>query len=245
MGFGAKGFRRPNRDGGGDEGDWITSYSDVVSLLFAFMAIILSVSKVDIAKMDRLSSSISGGFSKHHQESTLESVKSQLETSLVDAGFTADAKVRTSERGIEVDLSSGILFEPGSADLSKQAETVLATVSRTVHSLPVVVEVEGHTDSAPIHSARFPSNWELSGARASEVVRSLIGMGFDPARLKAVALADTRPPVGDVEYFNLPPAERMARQRRVTLILVPIAGDGKTALNEGAPEGDEGLALRP
>lgn len=205
-----------------DAGDWMLSYSDLLSLLFAFMAILLSVSTIDVSKMDRLSSSISGTFSGEERITALEQVREDVEDALLESGFMSEAEIATTARGLEITLRSGVLFAPASANLSAEAREIIETIAFPIMALPLTMEVEGHTDAVPIRSKRYPSNWELSGARASEVVRALIGNGFEPERLKAVGLAATRPPE---ELDGESKRDFLARQRRVTLILVPQAED--------------------
>lgn len=224
MAYGKRGggASKPRGDSGDDSEDWLLSYSDLLSLLFAFMAILLSVSTIDITKMDRLSSSISGTFSGEEHIAVLDKVRAEVKDALELSGYEAEAELRSTARGLEIDLSSTVLFKPASADLSEDASSVLEAVILPVLDMPVAIEVEGHTDAIPIHSRLYPSNWELSGARASEVVREIIGFGFEPQRLKAVGLADTRPP-GKLEGEE--PKDFLARQRRVTLILIPQASE--------------------
>ncbi len=226
--------RRTRRAVDDSEGDWLMSYADVISLLFAFLAILLSVSKIDVSKMDRLTASISGSMSGHSEEATLDAVRREVDAALAASGLTSQAEVRATERGLEVDLRSGVLFQVGSAELSPNAVGAIGAVARPVLGMPVAIEVEGHTDSVPINSPKYPSNWELSGARASEVVRQLIRMGFQPSQLKAVGLADTRPPESE-GHEATSPDEQQARQRRVTMILIPQMPERVVAAQDDDP----------
>lgn len=114
---------------------------------------------------------------------------------------------------VELRIQDDILFTTGAADLQAPGRRLLDELYPLLAEYPGIVTVEGHTDSIPIATERFPSNWELSAARASGVVRYLIDRGLDAAQLRAVGLADTRPVVD-----NTTPEGRTAN-RRVSLML--------------------------
>ncbi|MFP5506764.1 MAG: OmpA family protein [Gammaproteobacteria bacterium] len=115
--------------------------------------------------------------------------------------------------GVDLEISDNILFTPASADLTAGGRTLLDELVAILATLPYELSVEGHTDSRPIATDRFPSNWELSSARASGVTRHLIEQGIPAGRVRAVGYADTRP-LAD----NASPEGR-SRNRRVSFIL--------------------------
>lgn len=121
--------------------------------------------------------------------------------------------------GIDLQISDSILFTPASADLTAGGRALLDELVAILATLPYELSVEGHTDSRPIATARFPSNWELSSARASGVTRHLIEKGIPAGRVRAVGYAATRP-LAD----NATPEGR-SRNRRVSFILrLPATG---------------------
>lgn len=140
----------------------------------------------------------------------------------------AEGRIRIEQlrEGIRVNLSQEILFPLGSADLSAEGRDVLGRVARRLAEVPNPVEVQGHTDALPIHgrlAERYPSNWELGGARAARVVRLLAEAEVPRERMRAVSFADTRPVASnDTE-------EGRARNRRIEIRLLP----------EPDPEGEE------
>jgi chemotaxis protein MotB len=110
---------------------------------------------------------------------------------LVDANLIA---VRRTAYGIEVEIRTDILFPSGSAQLAPSALPILHQVATTLGDLPNPVRVEGHTDNLPLRGRRqFPSNWELSAARAASVVHLFTERGLDPGRLAVVAYGEQRP----------------------------------------------------
>ncbi|MEA1650490.1 OmpA family protein [Nitrospirillum sp. BR 11164] len=116
-----------------------------------------------------------------------------LLTQLEAAGKPADLDVILSDRKLTIAIKDRILFASGKADLAAPGRQLLANVARSLRTLTGVIAVEGHTDDVAIATARFPTNWELSSARASAVVRELIANGVEPGRLRAVGYADTKP----------------------------------------------------
>ncbi len=131
------------------------------------------------------------------------------------APLVKEGQVRIFEgaRGITVEINANVLFTPGEARLDPSAIGAMSQVAKVLAPTAFPLTVEGHTDSLPIATAQFPSNWELSGARASSVVRLFIDNGVDARRLTATGLADQRP-VAD----NATPEGR-SRNRRVAITM--------------------------
>jgi chemotaxis protein MotB len=128
---------------------------------------------------------------------------------------SGQVRVTESGRGLAVELNASVLFTAGEAELQTQAQPSLDALARVLAPLPNDIEVEGHTDNLPITTSRYPSNWELSSARASSVVRLLIERGVASVRLVAVGYADTR----NISPNTTP--EGRAQNRRVTLLILP------------------------
>lgn len=105
-------------------------------------------------------------------------------------------RVRQGEHSLEVELRTDVLFPSGVAQLEPGARTVIQQIGEIIKPFPNTVRVEGHTDSRPITTAIFPSNWELSAARAANVVQLFTQTGIDRDRMMVVGFGDNRP-VGD------------------------------------------------
>ncbi|MGY4491220.1 OmpA/MotB family protein [Pseudomonas sp. TE3610] len=127
-----------------------------------------------------------------------------------------DIQVDISQKTVSFRLSSELLFESGQADLSQAGIGALQQLLPVLGKNSQPILVEGHTDAEKIQSPRFPSNWELSSARAASVVRYLQGNGVDGQRLRAVGFGDTHP-LGD----NATLAGR-AENRRVEVVLEAV-----------------------
>jgi len=111
---------------------------------------------------------------------------------LADLG--QDIQILVRDEGVSIRIPSEVLFASGEAGLTPAGQAVIDRLLPAFNRLPdYTVVVEGHTDNVPIQTARFPSNWELSAARASSVVRHLEARGLNPTRLRATGYADTRP----------------------------------------------------
>jgi chemotaxis protein MotB len=126
-------------------------------------------------------------------------------------------------------LQEKILFSPGCAELKPEIYPILDKLYEMLKDLPN--PVEGHTDSIPISTEKFPSNWELSTARASSIVRYFIAKGINPERLKASGYADTKPIAS-----NAAPKGR-AQNRRVEIVILNIKGSELTKQEPQQPLG--------
>ena len=122
--------------------------------------------------------------------------------------------VRRHGKWVEVEIRTDILFPSGVATLSPPAEQVLQQLADTLKPFPNAIRVEGHTDNRPINTPAFPSNWELSAARAASVVHLFTRAGMDPARLAVIGLGENRPSQSNAT------AEGRNANRRVLLVIL-------------------------
>lgn len=154
-----------------------------------------------------------------HNKERLRDVAKDL--SQVLSPLVREGQVRITEGalGITIDINANVLFAPGDARLGLEAVRALVAVAEILAPTDFPLVVEGHTDNTPINTVQFPSNWELSGVRASSVVRLFIDAGVDPRRLTATGYADQRP-VAD----NATPEGKM-RNRRVAITIESRAAD--------------------
>ncbi len=126
-------------------------------------------------------------------------------------------EVKRHDFWIELEMNSQLLFLSGEAELSNKAIPVLRKISEVVRLMPNVINIEGHTDNVPIDTLEFPSNWDLSAARATSVVREFINNGISPKRLSAVGYGEFHP-VADNNN-----EEGRNKNRRVVLVLMSQA----------------------
>ncbi|PZN12807.1 MAG: flagellar motor protein MotB [Bacillota bacterium] len=145
----------------------------------------------------------------------LKGVAGRVNEALREAGLGGNAAAELTERGVAITFQEHIFFDLGRADLRPEGRALLRRLAPILADVPGTILVEGHTDDLPIRSGRFPSNWELSTARATTVVRFLAEeAGLDPRRLAAIGYGEWRP-----RYPNTSDANR-ARNRRVEIVLL-------------------------
>ncbi|MGC3979912.1 MAG: flagellar motor protein MotD [Steroidobacteraceae bacterium] len=146
--------------------------------------------------------------------SPIDQVVKNIEESMADLIQDGMLNVRRKDYGVEIEIRTDILFPSGSATTSSKATAVLQKLADTLKSLSYPMRVEGHTDNRPINTAAFPSNWELSAARAATVVHLFMERGIDPMRLSVIGLGEYRP-VAD----NTTEEGRNANRRVMVVIL--------------------------
>ena len=162
-----------------------------------------------------------------------ENVNEEMEP-LVDEGLLS---VSEDQNFVEIEIDTSSLFDSGGAEPTEAAVPILEAIGNILKPLPFPVKVEGHTDDRPIETERYPSNWELSAARAASVVRLLASGGVEPSRLSAVGYGEQRP-VADNDT-----AEGRRENRRVVLVLEkrpPRQGLDQASEEEAAQEGSSG-----
>jgi len=157
------------------------------------------------------------------QSEELAGVANEVEQSMSDLIDRELVTVRRHGKWVEVEIKTDILFPSGVATLSPAAEQVLQQLAETLKPFPNAIRVEGHTDNRPISTSAFPSNWELSAARAASVVHLFTRAGMDPARLAVIGLGENRPAQSNAT------AEGRNANRRVLLVI--LGGSNR-------PEGD-------
>ena len=156
---------------------------------------------------------------QNKQRAYMQSVAKNLNHAMEPLITSGQVSVSQTSRGVVLDIKASALFNEGDAELQGNSIKTLAEVARILGEGDQAVEVEGHTDDTPIKNKRFPSNWELSSARASSVVRLFIERGVAETRLTVVGSAANQP----VAPNNTP--DGRARNRRVIVtILSPTAG---------------------
>jgi chemotaxis protein MotB len=213
---------------------WLVSYADFITLLFAFFTTMYAISTVDAQKMSKMVASMqvalkgdpqpvvplpeAGGTSIAPRLDNLVVLQRQLAARLQRPIAQGQVALDVDARGLVVSIREAGSFASGSAELSEAARVVLTEIGAPLSELPHNVRVEGHTDDTPIRTSRFRSNWELSTARATQVIAYLQNdVGLPASRLSAAGYAEFHPRVA-----NASPADR-AQNRRVDLVILNVA----------------------
>ncbi len=150
---------------------------------------------------------------KDNEVDRLSKLSDQLAFSLQQQLDAGEVEIRSSDDWIEINIKASVLYSSGSSELSESAKEVLQKVAVLLKDKPNPVHVEGYTDNIPIETVRYPSNWELSAARAASVVRYFQQSELNPERLAAVGYGEFHP-VADNET-----EEGRAKNRRMALVI--------------------------
>mgnify|MGYP000879209293 FL=1 len=223
---------------------WLNTYADMVTLLLTFFVLLYSFSTVDVQKFRAIMTAFQGTLgvldggkiitpdasindASLELDSTLnvsqrniEQIQALMEQmqALVAAGqLPGTVELIHEERGLVVRFADRAFFDLGKADIRPDAQPVLHEIAEILRPLKNHVRVEGHTDTLPISTERFPSNWELSTARATSAIRFLIEeKNMSPERLSAAGYGEHRP----VDSNDT--IEGRARNRRVDLVIMHL-----------------------
>lgn len=210
---------------------WLLTYSDMITLLMIFFIVMYAISNVNAQKFAALAHSLAQVLSgESHgigespgpsfipgvsEETRLRETENELEKIIAAENLADYVQVVQEDRGLVLRIKDTILFPRGSADLTPEAQKLLTRVAQILGRMPNYIRVEGHTDDLPIHTERFPSNWELSVLRATTVVHVLVEKGgIDPRYISATGFGEYRP-----EAPNTSEANR-SRNRRVEIVVL-------------------------
>ncbi|MCH2297843.1 MAG: flagellar motor protein MotB [SAR324 cluster bacterium] len=195
--------------------EWIFTYGDLVTLLFCFFVLLVSLCKTDVEKIKQIAASFKENppgspFVFTGQSSNLDKAAQQLEK--LDVPY--DVEINDSDKGVEVTFRRTVSFEQGSIEISEKAIKAMKKMLPIIGQMQNDIEISGHTDDTDINN-RFPSNWEMSVARASAIAGFLEANKIAPKRMQVVGYGDSRP------RFNADTAYKRALNRRVDILLLP------------------------
>jgi chemotaxis protein MotB len=161
---------------------------------------------------------------RKQQEIKMKSIAKDILQVLAPLVKGGQVSVTQSSRGIAVQINASVLFPPALANLEGESVKALIAVAKVIAPVDNAIQVEGYSDNSPISTTAYPSNWELSSARASSVVRLFVANGVAPERLVAMGYAENR----SVDSNDTP--EGRARNRRVTIMILSEAQEKITEL---------------
>ena len=241
---------------------WLVSYADFITLLFAFFVVMFAVSAVDSNRVGRFTESFSRAVGvdifpqpgrgvlpgtaeamppeeePDSKSSPMPDELGSLRAALVEAkggnAGLAGVAVIAGRGHLVLRLPESVLFDSGDATLKEPAAAVVGRLGSEIAKRRVDVRVEGHTDNRPIHNSRYPSNWQLSTARATEVVLRLAAEGLAPERLSAAGYGEFHP-IGSNDTD-----EGRRQNRRVDLVISVTPPPEEAATGEADPTPAEG-----
>jgi chemotaxis protein MotB len=200
--------------------NWLITLSDVLSLMLVFFLMLLVVSKATVkpvppGSVQTVDAPSSDAGVPIADTSTRDTIVDEMSSDIQRLDMGDDVSVTALDKEIIITLKEQVSFRPGEAETLKTSEPILDNIADIIRQHPAFfVEIDGHTDNVPIRTARFPSNWELSVARATSVLKYFIGHhGIDPSHLSIKGNADQKPVVSN----DTP--ENRARNRRVEIRL--------------------------
>lgn len=198
---------------------WLMSYADMVTLLLSFFIIFVSVSEPKREQFTMITRGLANKFGSVDLSTPFNGVFTALSGVIENRQLIRDVAIERTERSIAMELASGTFFKKDSAQLRDdrlEALGDLAEAMKSGHYLDYRIIIEAHTSDVPINTPIYPSNWELSSARAARVVRFFAERGIAPERMVAVGHADTRPKVPNIDGSGRPiEANRDLNQRIV------------------------------
>lgn len=238
---------------------WVISYADLVTLLLGFFIILYATSKVDADKFKLFAFGLNSAFNVDVREgspggspihdggngilpggisnSTIDRdfaiVKREIEDRASASGLAGQIVVTRVENSIVIRVPSQLLFTSGSADVRAEALPLLNIAANVVNGVPHQVRVEGHTDNVPVGTEKYPTNWELSSARATAVLRYLIEQRqLEAKRVFAAGFGEFRPVAS-----NLTPEGRALNRRADIVLLYPASENAAPPAQSTVPSG--------
>ncbi len=214
--------RHKGHEGGHENAErWLLTYADLITLLMVFFVVLYSMSTADSSKWKQISAALEQAFNvdvlKGHAASALDDgtaapalpvdnlitntdvpqvtrLQNKIEAALQGAQQAPEVTVGLDREGVVIRLSGSYLFDSGRAELKPNSMGVLDAIALELKLLPNDIRVDGHTDSTPIDSPRYPTNWELSTARALAITRYFTETsGVESTRLMAAGFGEFRP----------------------------------------------------
>lgn len=233
--------RRNRNNGEGDSNNtWMTTYSDLVTLLMCFFVLLFSFSEIDAKKFDAIIRSFQGSlgvldggktidqeqllnqamesnrlFREQDEAQSMERLYQQLDEYIQNNNLEATVVLAMEERGLLIRFNDQVLFDSGKAQIKMEAERILDDIGAILNQNEKFIRVEGHTDNVPIHTLLYPSNWELSTTRAVNVVKFFIEKAeIAPGRMSAAGYGEYHP-IAD-NYTS----ENRQKNRRVDVVVL-------------------------
>lgn len=238
---------------------WMTTYSDMITLILVFFILLFSMSQIDVAKFEAVADSFrnrmifdsfpstlpmenpsenidredNDGFKENFlvekdeelnsddledDKDLLDELLAEIQVFLQENDLQNVITANRTDQGVVLILQERILFDSAQAEIKPSGEPFLDKIGLLLSNIPNSVRVEGHTDNRPISTLQFPSNWELSAARASSVIRHVLNSNeFEEDRFIAVGYGDTRPIVDNDS------PENWSRNRRVEVVILELS----------------------
>jgi chemotaxis protein MotB len=217
---------------------WMVTYGDMMTLLLVFFVLLYSFSVMDLDKFQGFISALQsrlgvldggttisedslvskGSMGEKFNPATQQvyaKVMGEMNQFINEQGLKDMVSMEITKRGLVIRFTGQILYELGKADIKPGGEKILDKSASIIKDINNEIMVEGHTDNLPIDNDEFPSNWELSTARATNVIRYLIAeKGLNPSRISAAGFSEYRP------LYPNDTIEHRAKNRRIEIVIL-------------------------
>lgn len=231
--------KRRNKSSSGSA-NWLATYADLVTLLLCFFVLLFSFSTVDAKKFQEIMNSFQGStgvleggktldeinydnpesedeeLTEENEE--LEEIKQYLEKYTAENNLNDKIVIQYNERGLMIRTMDNVFFDSGKADIKSDSKKILIFIGNLLNKQELKekqIKVEGHTDNVVMNSEEFPSNWELSVIRATNVLRLFVEeIGISSDRISASGYGPNKPVVANDSEAN------KAKNRRVDIIIL-------------------------
>lgn len=222
---------------------WLATFADTMTLLLTFFVLLYSFSTVDAAKFKQIASSLQSVLTGETETSIMdlniksgevplvgepeppttatgntetEDIYEKVQSFIITKNLEDIVELKTDNRGVIIQIRESILFQSGKAEIIDKIKPVLMIISGLVSSFPNDIVIEGHTDNIPIRNYEYKNNWQLSSARALNVLEYFVGIKDQkhPERFTSVACGEYQPIVPNNNDVN------RALNRRVNILIV-------------------------
>ena len=205
------------------------TYADLITLLLGLFIILYAISNIDVVKYEKMMAALGNVFGTKNETvglisnsntggsriSPIQALRGSLQSVIDQYGYGENVKLLEDKRGITIRILDNILFTSGDAELNPKAESILHKLALVLKKVPNDIRVEGHTDNIPIKNNLFPSNWQLSVARATNTAYYLMkNEGLSPEKVSIVGYAEYKP----IATNDTP--EGRALNRRVDIVIL-------------------------
>ena len=192
---------------------WMQTFADLMMQLLIFFVMLFALSAASV-------------------EEQLKEIKRRVDNYVESVKKQEYVKTKINEKGLVISLQNKVMFDSGKAEIFDEAKQILNNITKILIDYPNNVRIEGHTDNRPIHTAEFPSNWELSTARSTNMTRYLLeDLSFPPKRISSAGYAEYHPVVEN----DTP--EHMALNRRVDIVVSRISLEQQKRLRMAKHDG--------
>ena len=206
------------------DSSWMDTYGDMVTLLLCFFVMMLAASSVDKAKYEQIQAGMQEGVGKVDVARPIEMMMVELADDIQSMEMGEKIELGSDTQGVVLEFGGDTFFDEGSAKIKQQAIPALKRIAATLQSdryIKFDFSIEGHTSNKKINTAYYPSNWELSAARAAAVARFLEERGISRTRIRISGYYDNAPKYPNLDPFGEPIPQNQAKNQRVVIHIEP------------------------